>query len=384
MADIEEFIGKFGGITESYWFYNHTIELRYDVKNHVYLLVTPDGQLEVQDGVTNICHIMDKSMVLIPWSCKMMQQKLMLTVPTVDGTVILPRTEFEKLVAEAKSAHKEKLDDASNIGNIAHNWIETYIKAVLAKDDGMIEQILNNMPAEERAKNACIAALDWMHSHNVRWLCTERKVYSKKHKVAGTLDGLCLADACDDPLCCPNKFKNRLSICDWKSSNYLYAEYLLQTAIYQEAYVEETGEKVTDRWIVRLGKDDAAFEKWHLEKNTYKCDLAAFLAALKLKRSMDTVEARMTSTKSARSVRVKAAKSAAKIAANKIKCSKADKYKGQRKPTCGCQFCENLYQEMQKAKEQRDADAAQAKAEKRDKKAARALVLPETLLEILK
>ena len=75
IGNIEDFIQRWGGVTESYWFYNHTIELRYSPDDHVYLLVTPDG-LETQKGCTNICHIIDKSIVLIPWVCKMMAQKI--------------------------------------------------------------------------------------------------------------------------------------------------------------------------------------------------------------------------------------------------------------------------------------------------------------------
>src|SRR5271154_2239587 len=92
-------INKFGGWTESYWFYvdsDNPIELRYDPKDHVYLLVTEDGQLEKQAGVTTICHIIDKSEALVPWGCKMMAQKLLRTAPgyiaalslaTADGSV---------------------------------------------------------------------------------------------------------------------------------------------------------------------------------------------------------------------------------------------------------------------------------------------------------
>ena len=50
---LESLIQKFGGVTEEYTFYNGQVTLRYDPKDHVYLLATPDG-LEVQDGVTHI------------------------------------------------------------------------------------------------------------------------------------------------------------------------------------------------------------------------------------------------------------------------------------------------------------------------------------------
>jgi hypothetical protein len=63
----EKFIKKFGHITEEYKFYNDEVILRYDVKAHKYFLVK-DGELVVQDGVTNVVHIIDKSEVLMNWS----------------------------------------------------------------------------------------------------------------------------------------------------------------------------------------------------------------------------------------------------------------------------------------------------------------------------
>ena len=88
---------------------------------------------------------------------------------------------LDDIIIRAKTAHKEKLEEAGAIGHIAHNWIEEYIKAILAKDLKKVEEVLANMPADERARNACVAALDWMNSHNVRWIGTERKpLYSAK------------------------------------------------------------------------------------------------------------------------------------------------------------------------------------------------------------
>ena len=353
LGSADAFIKKFSGLTESYWFYDRTIELRYDPKDHVYLLVTPDGQLEKQEGVTSICHIVDRSYVLIPWACKMMGQKLqLLTSPFVENEWLSqPKSSFDAAIELSKTAHKDKLEEAGNIGHIAHAWIESYINSCIANDKLLGEQILESMPAEERAKNACVAAVDWMIKHNIRWICTERKIYSKKYKYAGTMDGMCLADSCQDPNCCKKDFKNHLAIVDWKTSNYLYVEYLLQTAAYKQAYQEETKQMVKDRWVIRLGKEDAEFESWHLEQDDYPADWQAFRAALELSRSMGTVEARIKSVKDVLRNVKKKAKADAKLVSLKIKCRAADKYKGMRKPTCnngdGCEFCLKVYQEAQ-------------------------------------
>jgi hypothetical protein len=359
-GQVDAFITKFGGLTEEYKFYNDTVTLRYDPKDHVYLLVTPEG-LERQDGVTTICHIVDKSNVLIPWAVKMMAQKLLATVQDfATGMNVkqegLPdyysfhEPKFSDWINQAKSAHKDKLEDAGEVGHIAHAWIESYIKAVLVKDQNKIEEILANFPPDPRACSACIAALDWMQQHNVRWLGTERKVYSRHYKYAGTMDGLCLVDSCNNPKCCRQPFRDRRTVADWKTSNYLYVEFILQTAAYKQAYEEETNDRIDDIWIIRLGKEDAEFDPWYVDEELAIRGWDAFLKALWLSRSMVLVEEGIQETKDYRKALQKAERQAAKEAALKIKCKGADKYKGIRVPRCNnnnpCQHCLNKYKEV--------------------------------------
>jgi hypothetical protein len=351
--ELDSFIDRFGGMTEEYTFYQGQVTLRYDPKGHVYLLVTPNG-LEVQEGSSSVGKIIDKSNALVPWGCRMMQNKLLATTPTIDGYVSLPRHEFERLVLEAKTAHKERLDEAGKVGNIAHAYIETYIKAVLAQDQPLVEQILANMPIDERAASCSIAALTFMQAHNIRWLSTERKVYSRKYKFAGTLDGLAKVDSCSDPLCCPVKFKDRLAVLDWKSSNSLHLEHILQTASYEQAYEEETGEIVTDRFIVRLGKEEGDFEVWHRLDEDFKPDFDAFLDALRLTRSVKALEERIKYVRDARTLREKEARALARQEALKIACKGSGTYQGKRKPKCNggtpCESCLAKYAEVQAAK----------------------------------
>ena len=269
------------GLTESYSFYGGEVELQFDPEEHIYYLIKGEELLPV-DGVTTVVHIIDKSNVLLPWACKMMAEKLITSVH-------FPITEEEltKLILASKSAHREKLEKAGDIGKIAHRWIEEYIKFHLRSDIDWISD-----KPEGQAGNCCDAALSWMKIHNVRWRCTERKIYSREWNYAGTLDGIALVDSCDDPRCCPESFRDRLSLIDWKSSNYLYNEFLFQTAAYQRAYEEETGEKIEDRWIVQLGKTDGEFNAWHMTKGIEE-DFHAFTYCLHLTRAVKSVTVRM-------------------------------------------------------------------------------------------
>ena len=81
-------MGRFGDEpTVSYWFYDNTIEVRYAHKAHVYYLVETDPDygevLTPLPNVSTICHIIDKSEILIPWACKVMANKLLATVPVL-------------------------------------------------------------------------------------------------------------------------------------------------------------------------------------------------------------------------------------------------------------------------------------------------------------
>ena len=147
---LDAFVEAFQGVTEPYFFYFvdgiPTVELRFQTDEHVYYLVGELGQLTPQDGVTTICHIIDKSNALVPWAAKMVIQKLLRTIPTHVRTAIkeddtettytyvpeLLLEDFEKIALEAKSAPRDNLEEAGNVGHMAHEWLEFYIKSLIA------------------------------------------------------------------------------------------------------------------------------------------------------------------------------------------------------------------------------------------------------------
>lgn len=336
---------------DSHWFYDGQVELQFDHKSHTYCLVTPTGLVE-QDGVSNTCHIIDKSQALIPWACKMMAAKILEGIPHGPNhafetwATCLQYSDLEALILGAKMAHKEKLDAAANIGHIAHGWIERYIKTDIAGGafDGPPD-----FPEDTQAASCCKAALDWMSRHNITWLSTEKKVYSRIHELAGTMDGLCLLDSCGDKMCCRSTFKQRLSLADWKSSNQLYTEYILQTAAYALCYEEEHEERIEDRWIIRLGKEDGKFEPWHIEGRTnFILDCDAFISALNLKRNLRNIERRTKEREGEIRLQRKEEKQADKQAALSLECNGHAKYKAVRYPKCNggnpCQACLDKYE----------------------------------------
>src|SRR5271157_119278 len=240
------FLERFSTLTESYWFYDHTEELRYNTEAHAYFRVDPElGNLIRLAGVTETLKIIDKSAALVPWSAKMVVEKLLRLIPLkgvdeFNSPLLAPMTleDFTKIAMDAKTAPRDRLVEAGDIGHIAHQCLEDSINYAIDHTNGVVLE-LREIPEDEKAKSCAKAGFAWMKAHNVRWLCTERKIYSKKHAYAGTTDGLAWVDSCEDLSCCSEKYVDHLGLVDWKSSNDLHPEYCLQSAAYLKALLEE-------------------------------------------------------------------------------------------------------------------------------------------------
>jgi hypothetical protein len=291
-SDVEELPG--------YDFYDKTVKIHFDPSAHVYFRFDDEGNRLDINGVTTVLGVINKSHMLVPWATKLCIETLKGYLFDDDGG--LKEFSTEQLLMwmhEAKNKHRERLEEAGDIGHIAHDAIERAIKYALEHTDGVVVVTEDTyLPDNEQARNCVLAAFDWMAKHNVRWLATERKIYSREFDVAGTADGKCIVDSCDDIMCCRGRsFKDRKAIADWKSSNHLSDSYAYQTAIYQFAEIEEFGEYIPDRWILRLGKEDGKFEPWYIPNEFFEADLNAFLAALQLYRSLKGIEERRKSDK---------------------------------------------------------------------------------------
>src|SRR5208337_5508559 len=122
-----------------------------------------------------------------------------------------------------------------------------------------------------------------------------------------------------------------------------------QADFYWKAKVEEFPETKFDGTVIlRLGKDDAAdFEPWFCFGNeAHEMHLAFFKRALDLKQSVEETEREMRDVKEARKEKARQAKAEAA----KIRCSKADTYKGVRKSRCledgtQCEACAKIYKD---------------------------------------
>jgi hypothetical protein len=306
----------------SYLFYGGTVEVFFDRIAHRYYRFV-DGLRQEIPGVTTVLGTVNKP-YLKPWIAKVTIEEVKRLLLDESGA-LKPLTVEEVAAAllEAKSAHKNILHNAGNIGSIAHDALDAEIIKAIAAGDGVVRTrpIVDpnhaSNPTEDQlrqAQNCADAAYKWMQDHNVRYIHTERKIYSRLFDFSGTLDGVALVDSCNDSLCkgCRGRvFKDERCVVDYKTSNQLSDEYAWQTGSYEFAYLEEfLDEILTGRWILRLGKEDGAFECWYCSPDTFEADLEAFLSCLDLHRKKNAIEDRRAAENSEWSAVVREGKKA--------------------------------------------------------------------------
>src|ERR1019366_1143606 len=149
-----------------------------------YFWHTPEGLVPL-DGVTSVTKICSPAKVLMAWAVKvaLLRAKQLLMdagVVTTDaladqGNIPLQLFEqqLDEILAKAKREDTEIFEAAGATGTIAHDWIEHLIKA--KDNEERRHELLAKFPLDERAANCCIAAMDWVYRHSVRWIHTERK-----------------------------------------------------------------------------------------------------------------------------------------------------------------------------------------------------------------
>lgn len=240
--------------------YKGDIKIRFDEAKHLYYVSFKEGEgwgpeRHVKFSVSGITKVLDKP-ALVPWAVKMGAEALQALLPdflskhliseqTLDGVAYrADEVALKELIAEVKGAHRKKMSDAGSIGTLAHQWIEEYIKMVLA---GNINADMKQDPVNEYVKSSVRAFLNWQRDEKITFIESERRVYSKKHDFAGTCDLIGI------------RGKKRIVV-DFKTSSGIYDEMIFQTAGYQLALEEEGLPKFHERWIVRIDKKTGEVE----------------------------------------------------------------------------------------------------------------------------
>jgi hypothetical protein len=182
-------------------------------------------------------------------------------INSLDNCVGMSAPVWKATRAQAASARDRKLDEAADLGNLVHFWLESYIKHKLG---------LNDMPAEPTnpiTARSIKRFKQWEKANDVDWVLSEQRVYSKEYHYTGTLDAVAVINRI-------------LTVVDFKTSKRVYDEHRFQTAAYAIALEEEFDDKIEQRMVIRLSKTTGAVTPTILEAEgqfTKQDDFTAFM-----------------------------------------------------------------------------------------------------------
>jgi len=243
--------------------YDGTIELCFDEARHRFTI----NDKSVFPSVTAAIGVIDKSRPLIYWAVGLTKDFLLGNLQAlIDDT---KGDKIASLIEEAVKQHSIKKQQAADIGTQVHDWVEKFIKAKTKKD-------WPEIPKEPQVYNGISAFLKWVDEYEVKFISSEKHIYSKKYKYAGIMDAEAI-------------IKRKLCVIDFKTSKGIYPEMFFQVAAYQAAAEEESGKEYSgNKWLARFDKETGEFEAHEFAEQDK--DFEAFLAALKLKRRLSELE----------------------------------------------------------------------------------------------
>jgi len=233
--------------------------LKFNPKNHHYTLEI-DGIDKPITGVTTILKVISKP-ALINWAANMAVDYIAnkfkeFNYPVITDDNLLP------WLKEARSVHYQTRDKAGDIGKIVHKHCENYING---------KPFITGIPQELKMVDNFVG---WTKENKVKFLQSERQVYSEKYWFCGTYDFLCEIDG-------------KVWLGDIKTSSGIYPDMFFQTAGYQICEEEMGQTKIDGHIILNLKKDGKFLEKRSISNKQNK---EAFLSALTLYRAIESIK----------------------------------------------------------------------------------------------
>jgi hypothetical protein len=242
--------------------YDGNIELDFDVIKHRFSI---GGKPII--SVTGATSVIDKSRPLIYWAVGLAKGYLMENLQ-----VLIDDDKGDKisaLIEEASKQHSIRKKEAGEVGTQVHDWVERFIKAKIKKD-------YPEVPKDPQVFNGVSAFLKWVDEYEVKFISSEKIIYSKKYKYAGIMDAEAI-------------IKRKLCVIDFKTSKGIYPEMRFQVSAYQGASEEESGKEYTgNKWLARFDKETGDFEAREFAEQDK--DFKAFLSALELRRRLKELE----------------------------------------------------------------------------------------------
>jgi hypothetical protein len=235
-------------------------EFTFNENTHKYFL---DGK--PMTGVTTVLGVINKP-ALVAWSAKMACEYVRENLKNID--------DLESVLELAKGAHNRFRDNAADAGTDVHAECEKYINLMIT-DQGGVAHLMNDDGQNAQVK----AFIQWAVDNKIKFLASEKKVYSATHFTAGTLDFACEIDGI--------KY-----IGDIKTTSGIYDRTpFAQTAAYQMMWAEMEGKEpseIAERRIIVNLKKTGTFDpdKDVYISQHYEDDIELFMSALTMYRNV--------------------------------------------------------------------------------------------------
>lgn len=233
--------------------YKGAVKIKFYPGSHQYWVANGSDKFTRASGVTSQIAIKDKSRALGIWQQQVTVDFLLNLI--ADGIKI-----DEDKAIEACIQHELQKEEAADIGKDIHRWCELYIKKQL----GIVKE-MPEIPEVAEAVTGVNAFTSWLEEHKVKFVSSERIVYSKSLGYIGTLD-------------IEAKVDGKHCLADLKASNGLYNSVRMQTAAYVAADEEERKVKYDGRWAIRLAKYT---EKEYMTRERRKAQIKEAIARVK-------------------------------------------------------------------------------------------------------
>lgn len=234
-----------------------------------YVARMKDGSEWRLRSVTTVLGCLNKE-ALIQWAVDRSMDYIRETLlPGEDGHIRVSPNMLDAVLSQARMAHYRSKTEAAELGTLAHDYIEGYLRTGIEPD--LRDQ-------DSRVINCYTLFRRWWDDQQLSVIQTELMVYDVAHGYAGTLDFLA-ADRNGD-----------LVLVDWKTSKSIYWNYRLQVIAYARA-LSQMGRGLPKRAsIVRIGKEDADFEVLDIPREDWPGLRDLFLSCVPLSDALSAAE----------------------------------------------------------------------------------------------
>ncbi len=253
----------------------------FDEKEHKYFL---DGK--PMTGITSVLGIIggDKAQNLIQWAADLaaiagLEAEQIIGIKTEYDAIQKIEDWKEKKKAkeafdekypiykQARLSHRRKKEEAGQKGTDVHAEIEKLIKEAIEKFGGVIGEY---HPENKQVDNF----ISWATKNEVKFLESEKRLYSEKLFVAGTCDFIC-------------EIEGKVWLGDIKTSSGIWPENFAQMAGYEIMITEMGLYKISGHIVINLKKNGEFEEKRSVSLEDYK---KFFLACLDIYRVQEKIK----------------------------------------------------------------------------------------------